>query len=276
MKNVIEFIKFAVSHAKKTGIPVGAVITGKVGSDGAWEYLWGCRGQKVTDALLISRYNSYYKANGWTKEDYDAVTKNWVEDGKRVTDCEGLLDAYLGNDVNANTNYNTYCTDKGLTSAIKRKYVIGEAVFNGSDTKKTHVGWVCGFDKYGNPLVVEARGLAYGVVITNMAKRSWKYRGLMIKKFSYEESEPQPHTSEKWIFTRQLKYGCKGDDVIELKKLLIDKGYSAGITTNTSASKNFGSATKKQVKAFQRDSGLTVDGIAGKNTITALGGVWDG
>lgn len=136
MKNVIEFIKFAVSHAKNTGIPVGATITGKVGSDGSWEYLWGCRGQKVTDELLISRYNSYYKKNGWTQAEYDAVTKDWVENGVRVTDCQGLLDAYLGNDINANTNYNTYCTDKGLTSAIKRKYVIGEAVSTDRTRKK--------------------------------------------------------------------------------------------------------------------------------------------
>lgn len=113
-------------------------------------------------------------------------------------------------------------------------------------------------------------------MITNMKKRGWKYRGLMTMKFSYEESEPQPHTSKQWIFTRILKVGCNGDDVIELKKLLIAAGYSDGITVDTKASKHFGNATKKQVKAFQRDSGLTVDGIAGKNTIAALGGVWNG
>ena len=276
MKNVVEFIKFAVGHAKNVNISDDYIITGNVGCDGSWEYLWGCRGQVVTDSLLISRYNSYYKKNGWTKGQYDKATKNWVKDGKHVTDCQGLLDAYLGNDTNANGNYNNYCTEKGLCSAIKRKYVIGEAVFNGSDTKKTHVGWVCGFTKKGVPLVVEARGLAYGVVITNMEKRSWKYRGLMTKKFSYDESEPQPATSKKWIFTRPLKYGCKGDDVVELKKLLIADGYGDGITIDKKSSKNFYGATKKEVKAFQRDSGLTVDGIAGKNTITALGGVWDG
>lgn len=82
--------------------------------------------------------------------------------------------------------------------------------------------------------------------------------------------------SGKYVFKRLLKYGSKGDDVIELKKLLIAKGYNSGITTNTSNSKNFGSLTKAQVKAFQKNNGLTVDGIAGKNTITALGGVWDG
>ena len=66
----------------------------------------------------------------------------------------------------------------------------------------------------------------------------------------------------------------KGQDVIELKKLLIAKGYKDGITTDTSTSKNFGSATRKLVKQFQEDNGLTVDGVAGKQTITTLGGYY--
>lgn len=274
MQNVREFIKFALSHADPATRPIGAKLEFPVGDAGVWEYLWGTRGQICTQALLDARYKSYYSKNGWDRTEFDTVTKGWVENGFHVTDCQGLLDAFLGNDVNADYNYSKYCTEKGLTSAIKRKYVIGEAVFNGSDTKKTHVGWVCGFDKNGYPLVVEARGLVYGVVITSMNKRAWKYRGLMTKKFSYEDATPQPAVSAKWIFTRDLKYGCVGDDVTELKKLLIGKGYRDGISIDKSASKRYGSATKRNVKDFQRDNGLTVDGIAGKNTITALGGIF--
>ena len=37
---------------------------------------------------------------------------------------------------------------------------------------------------------------------------------------------------------------------------------------------NFYANTTKVVKKFQKDNKLTVDGIAGKNTITALGGEW--
>jgi hypothetical protein len=94
----------------------------------------------------------------------------------------------MDKDTNANGNYVNFCTDKGLCSAINRPYVIGEAVFNGSNTKKTHVGWVCGFMPDSSPLVIEARGLSYGVVITNMATRPWKYRGLMTKRFEYGSS----------------------------------------------------------------------------------------
>lgn len=85
-----------------------------------------------------------------------------------------------------------------------------------------------------------------------------------------------PSTGGKFVFKRLLKYGSTGTDVIELKKLLIAHGYKNGITTDTKTSKNFRGATRTQVRKFQKDHSLKVDGIAGKNTITALGGVWDG
>lgn len=273
MKNVSEFIRFALSHADQATRPIGAKIEFPVGDDGIWEYLWGTRGQIVTQALLDARYKSYYKKNGWSREEYDSITKNWVANKVHVTDCQGLLDAYLGNDTSADGDYRNYCTEKGLIAAINRPFVVGEAVFNGTDAKKTHVGWVCGF-LGKDPLVVESRGLKYGVVITRMSKRSWKYRGLMTKKFSYESEPEQPQPVE-YVFRRDLKKGCKGDDVVKLKYLLLNAGYDRGITVNTKSSPNFGSATKRLVKDYQRDNGLTVDGVAGRKTITSLGGKFE-
>lgn len=279
MKNVKEFLTWALKRAKRDSIPKGAILAidkALVGSAGEAEYLWGTSGKKVTKSLLDARYKSYYKKNGWSRSKFDKATAGWVEEGKMVADCQGLLDWYLGTETNANGNYLRYCTDKGLCSAITRPYVIGEAVFNGSSSKKTHVGWVCGFMPDGDPLVVEERGLSYGCVITRMSKRSWKYRGLMTKVFDYNEAGKQPEVSGAFVFTRVLKYGCKGVDVIELKKLLIAAGYGKGITANTTSSGNFYGSTRTQVKAYQKDNGLTVDGKAGKNTITALGGIWRG
>lgn len=273
MKSVVDFVQFALSHAHPASVPKGAELVGPVGDTGVWEYLWGTRGQVCTEKLLDARFNSYYSKHGWERGEYDTITKGWVEKGVHVTDCQGLLDAYLGNDTNANGNYVNYCTLKGPCKEISRPYVIGEAVFMGTATKKTHVGWVCGFDKNNNPLVVENRGIKYGVVITKLAGRGWDYRGLMTKRFDYMESEIQP-TPTVFIFYRNLKKGMRGQDVVELKKLLIDKGYHEGITIDTNSSKNFGRATKKLVKQFQADNGLTVDGVAGSQTITALGGYY--
>lgn len=276
MENVKNFIKWALSHTDPLTVPKNALIDYPVGSDGVWEYLWGTTGQVCTQKLLDARWKSYYSKNGWTKTEYDAATYGFVEDHIHVSDCQGLLDAYMKKDTNANGNYVNYCTDKGLISAIDRPWQIGEAVFNGSSTKKTHVGWVCGFMPSGEALVVENRGLVYGVIITRMSKRSWKYRGLMTKKFTYDpQPTPEPTPPDKFIFRRNLKYGSVGDDVIELKKLLINTGYSNGITINTKSSKNFRSSTRRCVKEYQRDNGLTVDGVAGSKTIRSLGGHYE-
>lgn len=271
MQNILTYVKFALSHAKPSSVPKGADLSFPVGDDGVWEYLYGTRGQVCTEYLLNRAYDSYYSKHGMSRADFDAATKGWVERGVRVCDCQGLLDAFLGNDVKANNCYTSYCTDKGRCKDISRPYVLGEAVFMGTAIQKTHVGWVGGFDKNGNPLVVESRGLKYGVVITKLFGRDWDYRGLMTKKFTYGDA-PVQHDPSVFIFYRALKKGMRGQDVIELKKLLIDKGYHEGITLDTKTSQNFGNATRKLVKQFQSDNGLTIDGVAGSQTITALGG----
>jgi hypothetical protein len=275
MENVTNFIRWACSHAKPLS---GASVPFPVGTDGIWCYLWGTKGQVVTQSLLDARYRSYYGPHDWSRDEYNRTTAGWVSNKKHVTDCQGLLDCYLKNDTTANGNYKNYCTQKGLIKDIDRPWVIGEAVFNGTDAKKTHVGWIVSTE--GDPCVVEARGLAYGVVITRLSKRPWKYRGLMTKRFSYDPAPepptpPTPPEPGTYVFTRPLKYGVKGDDVIELKKLLISHGYDDGITVDTPSSVNFGGKTRAAVKAFQKANKLSVDGIAGRNTITALGGIYE-
>ena len=272
MQNVLLYIKFALSHAKKDSVPKGANLPFVVGEDQEWKYLWGGVGQVCTQSLLDRKFEKTYSKE-MTRAEFDLLTKDWVKNKVHVVDCEGLLDAYLHIDKSANQNYNEFCTDKGLISSIKRPFQVGEAVFNGSDAKKTHVGWVCGFLR-DDTLVVEARGFRYGVVITKMSERKWKYRGLMTKKFIYDDTYLLPDEIP-FVFRRELKYGCKGDDVVELKKLLIEHGYSQGITIDTSSSKNYRSSTKKLVKQYQKDSGLTPDGVAGRKTITSLGGKYE-
>lgn len=266
--NVLDFIEFAVGHAAKTYFD-GNII-GRSGLD-PWQYLWGTYGQKVTPARLETAWK-HYKANGWSREDYDEITQPWLETPTIVTDCNGLLDAYAHEDKNANYTYQ-HCTQRGLIAAINRPFIVGEAVFNGSATKKTHVGWVCGFKTDGTPLVVEARGIRYGVVITSMATRTWKYRGLMTERFEYADAPIQPGIIT-YCFTRTLKAGMKGDDVIELKRLLIAHGYADGISIDGKSSNEFGAKTRVMVRCFQTDAGLTVDGKAGPKTIRALGGIY--
>lgn len=62
-----------------------------------------------------------------------------------------------------------------------------------------------------------------------------------------------------------LKKGDEGQDVKDLQQALISLGY-----LHTDATGTFGSATKEAVEAFQKDMGLSVDGVAGPKTLTKL------
>lgn len=67
---------------------------------------------------------------------------------------------------------------------------------------------------------------------------------------------------------RLLYWGCKGDAVKKLQSALLDAGYKQVRT----ADGIFGQWTYDAVRAYQKDHGLSVDGIAGKNTQNSLYG----
>lgn len=62
------------------------------------------------------------------------------------------------------------------------------------------------------------------------------------------------------------KIGSRGEEVRKIQTALKEKGYF-----NSKVDGIFGTITKKAVEKFQKSNGLTVDGIAGKNTLKALG-----
>lgn len=64
-----------------------------------------------------------------------------------------------------------------------------------------------------------------------------------------------------------LYRGSKGDDVKKLQQSLIDAGYDVG---KSGVDGKYGPATESAVKRYQEDNGLSVDGIAGNNTLGKL------
>ncbi len=62
------------------------------------------------------------------------------------------------------------------------------------------------------------------------------------------------------------KMGSRGTEVKNIQTALKQKGYY-----KSSVDGIFGTLTRTAVKNFQRDKGLTVDGIAGPKTLSALG-----
>lgn len=62
------------------------------------------------------------------------------------------------------------------------------------------------------------------------------------------------------------RYGSTGDEVRQIQKKLSSLGYYKGSVDGI-----YGTATKKAVIAFQRNCGITADGICGKTTLLYLG-----
>ena len=149
---------------------------------------------------------------------------------------------------------------------------MGALVFTGTDAKKPHVGVYT-----GNGIVTEATGAKKGVIQSKLTDSKWKYWGLL-KKVSYEFvpgtdklAEPaKPQEAAKPAEPASLptlRRGNKNKYVKEVQEKLIKLGYNLGIC---GADGDFGTATENAVKQFQRDHGLTADGVVGPKTYAAL------
>ncbi|HWO07017.1 MAG TPA: MBG domain-containing protein [Candidatus Paceibacterota bacterium] len=83
------------------------------------------------------------------------------------------------------------------------------------------------------------------------------------------QAEPQGEvlgaTTSCYQFTRRLARGMSGDDVMELQKILIAKGYM-----KVAANGHFGPATEAAVKAYQKANGLEQVGSVGPLTRALL------
>lgn len=95
--------------------------------------------------------------------------------------------------------------------------------------------------------------------------------GMDVSETSPQPAEPTaPHTQgsqgaeEVWWPPRTLELGMFGGDVVALQGLLIAHGYPAGV------SGTMDNATRLMTMAFQAESGLVGDGIAGSLTWAAL------
>ncbi len=83
---------------------------------------------------------------------------------------------------------------------------------------------------------------------------------------SEQESKPAiTQTASGVITMNTLRNGNNGTQVKVLQWLLNENGYNAGKVDGI-----FGTNTKSAVRAYQKDKGLGVDGVVGKNTWTKL------
>ena len=237
--------------------------------DEKWGYIWETAGEEWTAA----KQSNLEKTTDADRANSRKYGSKWI--GHMVADCSGLFSwafkklggyMYHGSD----TMWNKYCTAKGELISGKRddgkELKPGTAVFthNKSTGKRGHVGLYI-----GGGYVIEAKGAYYGVVKSKVTDSKWVEWG-ELKGLDYDSShdtEPQPDPEEK---LPTLRKGSKGKYVTLAQTKLDELGYSLG---SYGIDGDFGSATEKAVKQFQKDWGLTADGIIGPKTWDMLMGV---
>lgn len=149
-------------------------------------YVYGSHGEVLTEEQLRSWAAAY--PNVYTGS-YIAKARQYV--GQRCCDCAGLIDWYLGKDQNAQYYRDTATEQIGIAEVTDEH--IGWAVW-----KPGHIGIYIGDGK-----VVEARGIDYGTVKTELYARPWQ-ECCKLKDIQYDGSEREQYP--RWIHVGDLWY----------------------------------------------------------------------
>lgn len=242
-------------------------------------YIMGSRGENPRTGYLdltVTKVRSSWKETGYYYTQYSGEQKKaalkWRKNCTRVWDCngmaEGIYEIYTGVNINskARHNYAEWCDPKGKGQIPVEMRVPGAAIFFGTPASDIHhVAYLVEPVKNGHPegdwIVIEAKGVKYGVVQSKLSDRKPDYWGLMTKYYDYSDSEgdiPIPAPVEIHLGDRQLMNGCEGNDVKELQSYLIRLGYDCG---RWGADGDFGDATEAAVRKFQKNVGHKVTGI---------------
>lgn len=249
-------------------------------------YVWGGQHTKITPAKIrsmetsttninraLNLYNKRVKAgyNPIYASDCSGLGVAWLCDQKHILAC----------DHNANMLWKK--CDPITRDQVKK----GDWVFRVKNNNAYHIGYVVS-GSGTSAMVIESKGRDDGVIKQNInafGSSYWNKYGRPSFAFSdlgsssISTAKATSSTSSKsssWTVSRLLKYTepfMRGEDVTNLQRALERLGYNVG---STGADGIFGQGTLKAVEAFQKKKGLEVDGKAGKNTITALGGTWKG
>lgn len=184
-------------------------------------------------------------------------------DGKLVEYLQKIRD-HFGKPVTITSAYRCQKHNKnigGATSSYHTKGMAADIVV--SDIAPLEVA------KYAESIGILGIGLyetskdGYFVHIDTRTTKSFWYGQAQARRttFGGKSSVEPAQTSSS------LKRGSIGDSVKTLQNKLIALGYSCG---KYGADGDFGASTESSVRNFQKEMGLVVDGIVGKNTLNAI------
>lgn len=236
-----------------------------------WPYVWGAVGAECDpdkrwyyahrdvcpagEVTQIYKTCQYYKDNGEKSGKSCGGCQFYPQNMRTLcNDCQGFCKTvfkWVGITLpgaGATTMYDAkdFWKEKGLITNMPNVVCL---VFMASGEKKSHVGI-----HIGNGQIIECSGT---VKRNSTSNKRWTHYAIP------KGMDGKVPTTDK----PTLRKGSTGEYVTLLQTKLIQMGYDL---SPYGADGKFGNKTFEAVKAFQRDHGLSVDGIVGVNTWTAI------
>lgn len=238
-------------------------------------------GAKISHGILTEAFMQklHEKLPDLVTNDYMEQAKQQGQVGKINTDCSGLIGAYLGVELSSAQMY-AVADQRVMLSGVYTWLPVGTVLW-----KPGHVGVYIG-RRDGEFWCVEAKGIAYGTIRSNITDNDWQY-GLLFPWISYDmENRMSEPITEKSYFTRKSVKMFQEDytDTISEKFSITRKGENpylcpwAWIMQPEEAAKH--PAVKKithgegvrwlQWELCEAGYPISVDGIFGSETKIAL------
>lgn len=245
-------------------------------------------GAKISYGILTEEFMQelHEKLPDLVTDDYMEQARKKGQVGKVNTDCSGLIGAYLGVELSSAQMYavadqrimiqNFESREQCFSKKMLEVYAwlpVGTVLW-----KPGHVGVFLGI-RDGAFLCMEAKGIAYGTICSNVTDNDWQC-GLLFPWVSYDMKNRRSDTmTEKFIITRKgenpylhpyawimqpeeavqhpaVKKITYGEGVRWLQWELCEAGYLISVDGI------FGTETKTTLQKFQISCELRPDGIA--------------
>ena len=270
--NTAAKVDSAIREWKAQGWTLAAIVIAICRACIGWPYVFGARGQYCTPANRRTKAHEDHptirsKCQVLTEEKNSCVGCKWYPGGNvRFFDCRGFTYwvfkqiGFTINGAGATSQYNddSNWSEKGLIANMPNDVVC--IVFKDVKGTKEHTGIYI-----GDGQIIHCSN---GVQTGKITDKGWTHYAL-VKGFDgkREGGDVDPDIPEEDRPT--LRKGSSGACVTKLQELLIRRGYAL---PKYGADGKFGNETLTAVQSFQRDHGLTVDGIVGDATWDALEG----
>lgn len=236
-------------------------------------YWFACYGQTASRQLLEKMLKSSYKSQ-YTKWPISSFESQF---GQKVADCSGEIKSYF---MNPTVGDDGFATDPAKDSVYNSKYDLSANMLEAQAKEKGAISTIpeiegiivwkdghCGV-YIGGGYVIEERGHSYGTVRTKLSDRPWTkwLKHPMLEYVANPAPSPAPVPSGDGIKMPELKRGIKCDEVTLFQMAMNNLGYKDANGDPLEIDGSFGGKSECVCIQFQKDYGLTADGICGSST----------